>query len=117
MQSPPHPPQKPTKYLNLHMNISQIYRLKQQLQSTSYPHYLHLSCDVKIKSYSIFTCKKITKIFCNFLLKKTFAKEKKINKLTNERKRNLFHIKGLRFTEELISLNNQISLTSKKAEI
>ena len=48
-------PQKPTKYLNLHMNISQIYTLEQQLQSTSYPHYLHLSCQAKLKSYSIFT--------------------------------------------------------------
>ena len=68
--------QKPTKYLNLHMNISQIYTLEQQLQSTSYPHYLHLSCDVKLKSYSIFTFEKIANIFCDFLLKKTFAKEK-----------------------------------------
>ena len=105
----PHP-QKPTKYLNLHINISHIYKLKQQLQCISYPHYphyLHLSCDVKLKSYSIFTFKKITNIFYDFLLKKkTFAKEKNINKLTNERKRILFHIKGLRFTEEPISLKN-----------
>ena len=89
------------------MNISQIYTLEQQLQSTSYPHYLHPSCDVKLQSYSIFTFKKITNNFCDFLLKKkTFAKEKNINKLRNERKRNLFHIKGLRFTEELIFLKN-----------
>ena len=104
-------PQKSTKYLNLHMNISQIYTLEQQLQSTSYPHYLHRSCDVKLQSYSIFTFKKITNNFCDFLLKKKKHLQKKnINKLTNERKRNLFHIKGLRFTKELISLNNLISL-------
>ena len=74
----PHP-QKSTKYLNLHMNISQIYTLEQQLQSASYPHYLHLSCDVKLKGYSIFTFKKINNIFYNFLFKKkkTFPKEKK----------------------------------------
>ena len=84
------------------MNISQIYKLEQQVQSTSYPHYVHLTCNVKLKSYSIFTFKK-TKYNKN---KKTFATEKNINKLTNERKRNLFHIKGLGFTEELISLKN-----------
>ena len=65
---------------------------------------------MKLKRYSIFTFKKITHIFCDFLFKKkkkkAFANEKNINKLTNERKRNLFHIEGLRFTEELISLNN-----------
>ena len=90
------------------MNISQIYTLEQQLQSTSYPHYSYQQCDVKLKSYSIFTFKKITNIFYDFLVKKkkTFAKQKNINKLTNERKGNLFHIKGLRFTEELISLKN-----------
>ena len=71
-------PQKPTKYLNLHMNISQIYTLEQQLQSTSYPHYLHPSCDVKLQSYSIFTFKKITNNFCDFLLKKkNICKRKK----------------------------------------
>ena len=85
------------------MHIPQIYTLEQQLQSTSYPHYLHLPCDMKLKSYSIFTFKKITNSICDFLLKKkTFAKEKNINKLTNERKRYLFHIKGLRFTQELL---------------
>ena len=99
------------------MNTSQIYTLEKQLQSKSYPHYLHPSCDVKLNSYSIFTFKKITNIFCDFLLKKkTFAKKKKnINKLTNERKRNLFHIKGLRFTKELTSLNNLISLNKQKS--
>ena len=64
---------------------------------------------MKLKPYSIFRFKKIAHIFCDFLLKKkakTFPNEKNINKLTNERKRNLFHIEGLRFTEELISLNN-----------
>ena len=76
MYSPNPQLQEPTKYLNIHMNISQIYTLEQQLQSTSYPHYLHLSCDVKLKSYSIFTFEKIANIFCDFLLKKTFAKEK-----------------------------------------
>ena len=53
--------------------------------------------------------KKATNIFCDFLLKKIFAKKKKkkkIKKLTNERKINLFHIEGLRVTEELVSLNN-----------
>ena len=48
--------------------------------------------------------------------KKTFSKEKNINKLTNETKRNLFHIKCLRFTDELISLNKSVS-TSKKANL
>ena len=88
------------------MNISQIYTLEQQLQSASYPHYLHLSCDLKLKSYTIFTFKKIINIFCDFLLKKNLCERTNINKLANERKRNLFRIKGLRFTEELISLNN-----------
>ena len=69
-------PYKPNKYLNLHMNISQIHTLEQQLQSTSYPYYLHLSCDVKLKSYSIFMSKKVTNIFCDFLLKKIFAEKK-----------------------------------------
>ena len=76
------------------MNISQIYTLEQQVQSTSYPHYLHLSCNVKLKVTVLLHLKKITSFFYDFLLKKTFAKEKNINKLTNERKRNLFHIKG-----------------------
>ena len=73
---PPHH-QKPTKYLNLHMSISQIYTSEQQFKSTFYPHYLHLPCDVKLKSYSIFRFKKIINIFYDFLLKKkTFEKEK-----------------------------------------
>ena len=59
--------------------------------------------------------KKLLTIFAIFYSKKkTFAKEKNINKSTNERKRNLFHIKGLRFTKELISLNNLISLNKQK---
>ena len=48
----------PTKYQNLPVNISQVYTLEQQVQSTSYTHYVHLSCNVKLKSYSIFTIKK-----------------------------------------------------------
>ena len=68
-------PQKPTKYLNLHMSISQIYTLEQQFKSTSYPHYLHLPCDVKLKSYSIFTFKEITNMFYDF----TFEKEKNLS--------------------------------------
>ena len=50
--------------------------------------------------------KRLLTFFAIFHSKKTFAKDKKIKKLTNERKINLFHIKDLRFTEELISLNN-----------
>ena len=81
-------PKKPTKYLTLHMNISQIYTLEQQVQSASYPHYVHLPCNVKLKSYSIFTFKKILLTFFTIFYsrKKTFATEKNINKLTNERK-------------------------------
>ena len=88
------------------MSISQIYTLEQKVQSTSYRHYLHLSSDMKLKSYRILT-KKIRTFFTIFYSKeKPFAKEKSINKLRNERKRNLFHINGLRFSEELISLKN-----------
>ena len=43
-------PQKATKYLNLHINILQIYVLEQQVQSTSYSHHVHLSCNEKLKS-------------------------------------------------------------------
>ena len=67
------------------MNISQIYTLEQQVQSTSYPHYLHLSCNVKLKVTVLLHLKKITSFFYDFLLKKSFANEKNINKLTNER--------------------------------
>ena len=78
--SPHSHPQKPTKYLNLQMNISQIDTLGQLVQSTSYPHYLHLSCDVKLKSYSMSTLTKLLTFFTIFYSKKkkkTFAKEKK----------------------------------------
>ena len=57
------------------MNISQIYTLEQQVQSTSYPHYVHLSCNVKLKSYSIFTFKKPLLFFSIFYSKMTFATE------------------------------------------
>ena len=50
-----------------------------------------------------------------FFTQKIICEKKKINKLTNEIKRNLFYIKGLKFTEELISLNNQISLNKQKS--
>ena len=43
-------PQKTTKYLNLHINILQIYVLEQQVQSTSYSHHVDLSCNEKLKS-------------------------------------------------------------------
>ena len=62
------------------MNISQIDTLGQLVQSTSYPHYLHLSCDVKLKSYSMSTLTKLLTFFTIFYSKKkkkTFAKEKK----------------------------------------
>ena len=67
-------PQKPTNYLKLHMNISQIYTLEQPVQSTCYPDYLHLSCNVKVKVTVLLHLKKITNFFYDFLLKKTFAK-------------------------------------------
>ena len=73
---PPPPPPETHQVPKYTYELSQIYALEQQLQSTSYLHYLHLSCDVKLKSYSIFTFEKIANIFCDFLLKKTFAKEK-----------------------------------------
>ena len=57
------------------MNISQIYTLEQQVQSTSYLHYVHLSCNVKLKGYNIFTFKKIVPFFSVFYSKKTFATE------------------------------------------
>ena len=37
--------------------------------------------------------------------------------MTNKRKRNLFYIKGLRFTEELISLNKSVSTSKKSANL
>ena len=56
------------------MKISQIYTLEQPVQSTSYPDYLHLSCNVKVKGTVLLHLKKITIFFYDFLLKKTFAK-------------------------------------------
>ena len=71
-------PQKLTKYLNLYINIWQIYTLEQQVQSTSYPHYVHQPCNVKLKSYSIFTFRIfLLTFFTIFYSKKTFATEKK----------------------------------------
>ena len=72
----PHPVD-PTKDLNLYINISQIYTLEQQVQSTIYPHYVHLSCNVKLKSCSIFVSKIFSLTFLyDFLRKKPFATEK-----------------------------------------
>ena len=76
MYSPNPQPQKPTNYLKLHMNISQIYTLEQQVQSTSYPHYLHLSCNVKLKSYSIITFKKKLLTFFTIFYLKLLQKKK-----------------------------------------
>ena len=100
------------------MIISQIYTLEQQVQSTSYPHYVHLSCNVKLKGYSIFTFKKILLFFFGFLLKKDICYRTNINKLTNNRKRNLFHIKGLGFTKgtEIFKELNQFQ-QAKEAQI
>ena len=55
----------------------------------------NVPCNVKLKNYSIFSFK-FTFIF-------TFIY---INKLTNKRKRNLFHMEGLEYTEEPKSLKN-----------
>ena len=62
---------------------------------------------MNLKSYSIFTFKKLFKTFFTiFYSKKIFAAEKNVNKLTNERKRNLLHIKGLGLAKEPKSLKN-----------
>ena len=35
-------PKKPTKYLNLYINITKIHKKEQQAKSTSYLHYMYL---------------------------------------------------------------------------